>query len=110
MAGGRHVLKDSSGGGIIEGCVLSCVIGPCSHVVSARGLVGCEEDIRGLARTDHDDVGCEGLGVGCISADYRQHVIGNSEEELLIECSIDDPEENCLPRIHQENCGFCIIV
>lgn len=52
-----------------------------------------EEDVSGLARGDEEGGGREGLDVVGIGFDNGKGVVGYAEEELIVECSVDDAEE-----------------
>ncbi|GER50925.1 interleukin-12 subunit beta [Striga asiatica] len=69
-AGGRFVLEDCSCGGVVEWGALRTGVGSGRNVVTGRGLVGFDEDIGGLARPEHEDVGGEGLHVGGVGPNY----------------------------------------
>lgn len=83
-------------------------ISSCCHVIAPNWLIGREKDVGGLSRTKHDDPGREWLIVGCVISNYCQHVIGDSEEEFLIECSIDDSQKNCFSEFDVEL--FCFYI
>lgn len=55
-----------------------------------------EEDVGGLSRGDEDGVGFEGLNVDGVDIDHREGVVGDAEEKLVIQCSVDHSEEICL--------------
>lgn len=87
---------------------MSSNISACSHVVSCRWLVGSDEDIGCLARAEHDDRRGEWLEVGGISSNNCHLMAGNSEEELIVECSIDDSEKACFTRVYWNHNCVCI--
>lgn len=100
-------MEDGCGGCVIEGCVLCGIVCSGCHVVPGRALIGSDEDSGGLSRPDHDDIGGEGLDVGRVHTHNGHLVVGNRIEELLIECRVDDSQENCFSRFDIENYGLC---
>lgn len=51
-----------------------------------------EEDIGGLPRGDQEGGDCEGLHIDGVSVDYGEGVVGDAEEEVVVECRVDDAE------------------
>lgn len=98
-AGGGLVLQNGGGRRVVERCALGALVGSGRHVVPARGHVAADEDVGGLSWAHHDHRGGEGLHVRGVSADDRELVVGDGEEELLVECGVDDPEEVRLARV-----------
>lgn len=95
--------KEARSGGVVEGAK-PCCVGPGQHEeggVWACGL-GLEEDIGGLAGSDEESVGGERLDVAGVDIDNGKRVAGDAEEELVIECSIDDAKEVGLPWLYLE--------
>ena len=83
------------------------LVGTRRHVVAGGGLVSGDEDVGGLAGAEHEDGGGEGLEVGGVGADHRELVVGDGQEEGLVECGVDDSEEVGLAGIYWDNGGFC---
>ncbi|KAL3630558.1 hypothetical protein CASFOL_023542 [Castilleja foliolosa] len=79
------VLEDGCSGGVVERGALCTGVSPGYDVVSGGGLVSGDEDVGGLARPEHEDVGGEGFDVRGIGPDNCQVVVGDFEEELLVE-------------------------
>jgi len=52
-----------------------------------------------LARTYNEDIGGERRGVNNISSNHNHPMVGNCKEKFLIECIVDDSQENCLSSI-----------
>lgn len=59
-------------------------------------VFGFEEDVGGLARSDENYVGFEWLDINCVGFYDGECVVGYAEEELVVECCVDEPEEVCL--------------
>jgi hypothetical protein len=56
---------------------------------------------------DHED-GCGvGLGVGCVHADHGHGVDGEGDEELQVECSVDEPQKVGLAGLHRKRRRVC---
>lgn len=53
-----------------------------------------------MARRYEKDIGVEGLHIECICFDDGEGMVGDAEEEVVIECSIDQTEEISLSRLH----------
>ena len=51
-----------------------------------------EKDVHGLSWSDENDIGFEGLDVNSIGFDDGECVVGDAEEELVVECCIDQSE------------------
>lgn len=83
------VLENGSGGGVVKRGVLGGLVRTRRHVVAGRWLIGGDEDIGGLAGSEHKDFGGEWFEVRGVGADHREFVVCDGEEERLIECSID---------------------
>ena len=103
------VLENGSGGGVVEGGVHGGVVSGGGHVVMGWRLVGCEEDVGGLAGSDHDDICFEWFGVRCVDGDHCQWVVGDGEEEFLIQSGVYDSEKDCLAGIHSDSHRLCKI-
>lgn len=48
------------------------------------------------------DVGIKWFNIDCICFNDSECVVGDAEEELIIECSIDQSEEVSLPRLNSQ--------
>ncbi|KAH0457918.1 hypothetical protein IEQ34_013233 [Dendrobium chrysotoxum] len=76
---------------IVQGGCSGLIIDRNDHSVHKWG--GGDKDIGGLARCDHHRVDGEGLGVDSVDLDDGELVPGDFEEEVLVECSVDDAEQ-----------------
>jgi len=83
------IFENGGGGGVVKRCVLGGLVGTCGHVVACGRLVTLDEDIGGLAWSQHDDVGGEGFKVGGIGTNHCELVVGHCEEQGLVQCCID---------------------
>lgn len=103
------VLEDGRGGGVVESARASGVRSG-SHEEGGVGEVvafGAEEDVGGLARGDENRGGSEWLDVDRVGFHHGERVVGYAEEELIVECGVDEPEEVCLPGLHFQLEGIC---
>lgn len=87
---GAGVVERGGGGEVVDGDRSVHERGSGDEVF-AGFLVGGEEGVGGLAGSDDDGVDAEGLCVGGVDFDDGEVVAGDLEEELFIECSVDDP-------------------
>lgn len=58
------------------------------------------KDVCGLAGCYEDGVGSEGLDVSCIGFHHSKAVVGYSEEELVVDRSVDQSEQVRLSCFH----------
>ena len=72
------------------------------HVVGADWLVSFEKDVGRLTGSNDNQISVVWIGVGGIDGDNCHAMIGNLEEELIIECSIDDPQQVSLASLYLE--------
>lgn len=86
-------MEDSNGGGIVE-CALAGGVRPSRHEEGGIGEIwfSFEKNIRGLARAEEHHVGFKGLDVDGVDVDDGDGVVGDTEEEFVVECSIDQSE------------------
>ena len=93
----RRVLEHGGDGGVVEGARLARAVGARQHEVRGRGApgvgLGAQEHVGGLARRDEDDVRVERLHVGGVHVDDGERVVGDGEEELVVERGVDEPEQ-----------------
>lgn len=68
-----------------------------------------EKDICSLARCYEDGIGCERLHVDCIYVYDGQAVVGNAEEELVVEISVDEAEKIGFAWLYLEPECVCIL-
>lgn len=61
------------------------------HEVPARGLIGLNQNVGGLAWGYENGGGCEGFCVDGVDLHDGEGVASDGKEELVIERSIDDP-------------------
>ena len=94
-------MEDSDGGGIVESALTGGVraSGHEKSSISEIGI-GFEKNVGGLAGAEQYDVGLERLDVGSIGVDDGEGVVGDAEEELIVECSVDQSEQVSLPWLH----------
>jgi len=102
--GGRRrvlVLEDAGDGGVVERA-LRVGVRPRLHVVDRAGVrrLGGEQDVAGLPRRDDEGVHGEGLDVERVDVDDGERVVGDGEEELVVECGVDEPEHVRLAGLH----------
>ncbi|GER37623.1 secE/sec61-gamma protein transport protein [Striga asiatica] len=96
VGGGAGVADEADCGGIVEIDPETGDVGSGSHVIAARGLVGEEEAVEGLPRTDGDVGPGQGLGVAAVGADHGEVVAGDAVEHDLVHAGVDQPEKVCL--------------
>ena len=58
---------------------------------------GFEEEVGGLAWCDQNCISFKGFDINSIHINHCKGVVGNAEEELIIECGIDQSQEVGLP-------------
>ena len=68
---------------------------------------GLEKDIGSLSGGDDKSVGFKWFHIDCINFNHGDSMVGYAEEELVIECCIDQPEEISLPRFHLQPKCIC---
>lgn len=90
---GSGVLEVGNGGDVLEGDVLGGHVRPHRHVVPVDGLVGLDEDVDGLPRSDHEAVDGEGLGVLGVGLHDGQLVAGDGEEVLHVQGRAYQPQQ-----------------
>jgi hypothetical protein len=93
----RRVLEHGRDGGVVEGARLARAVGARQHEVRGRGAprvgLGAQEHVGGLARRDEHDVRAERLDVGGVDVDDGERVVGDGEEELVVERGVDETEQ-----------------
>lgn len=94
-------MEDSGGGGVVEGAEAGGVR-PGGHEESGVGGAGFgfEEDVCGLSGGDEKGVGFEWLDVNGVGVDYGESVVGDTEKELIVECSVDKAEKVSFSWLH----------
>ena len=94
-------MEDSSDGGIVE-CSLGGGIRASRHEEGGIREVGFgfEKEVGGLAWCDQNCVGFKGFDINGIHINHCKGMVGDAEEKLIIECSIDHSQQVCLPRLH----------
>lgn len=97
---GIWVLEDGGGSGVVEGS-LAGVVGADGDEVGGVGgrWFGAEDEVGGLAGADDSDISVEGFDVGGVGFDDGEGVVGDAEEEFVVEGGVDEAEEVCLPRL-----------
>lgn len=95
------VLEDSGDGGVVEGATAD-EVGPGRHEEGGVGEegFGFKEDVHGLAWRYEKGGGSEWFDVGGVSFNHGEGMIGNTEEELVVECSIDQSKQICFAWLH----------
>jgi hypothetical protein len=88
---GRDVLKYGSGGGVVERA-LRVGVGRDGHGVGRGDGVGRrrEEHVHGLPGGDDQRLHGEGLHVAGVRLDHGERVVGDPEEELVVERRFDE--------------------
>lgn len=99
--GGGFVFQDSSDGGVVE-CAGAGGVWPSGHEERCGGGGGfcVEEEVGGLTGRDENGVGFERLDVDSVNVDDGESVVGDAEEELVVERSVDYAKEVCFSRLH----------
>ena len=94
-------MEETGDSGIVK-CPPAGGIRASSHEEGGIGEVGFgfKEEVGGLAWCDQNCISFKGFDINGVHIDHCKSVIGNAEEELIIECSIDHSQEVCLPRLH----------
>lgn len=84
------VFEDCGCGGVVEGGGAGGVRSG-GHEEGSVGVVvfGFEEDIGGLSWGYEDYIGLEWFCIDCVCFNHGECVVGNAEEEFVVECSID---------------------
>lgn len=84
------VFEDAGGGGVVDGA-LSGEVRTCGHEKGGVGetRLGFEKDVGSLAWSEENDVGLKWFDVDGVGFDDGEGMIGNAEEELVVECSVD---------------------
>jgi hypothetical protein len=99
------VVEDGGGGGVVEGDALGAGVGAGGEVVLGGRLVEGDEDVGGLAGGDHEHRRGVGLGVGGVGADDGHGVSGEGDEELRVECGVDEAQKVGLAGLDGERRG-----
>ena len=88
------VFEDGGDGGVVEGA-LTGGVRPGGHEEGGIWEVefGLEKDIGGLTRGDEKCVGIERFDINSIDIDDGESVVGDTEKELVIQCSVDYAEK-----------------
>lgn len=84
------VFKDTGGGSVVDGA-LSGEVRTCGDEEGGVGetRIGFEKDVGSLAWADEKDAGLKWFDVYGVGFDDGEGMIGNAEEELVVECSVD---------------------
>lgn len=99
----EFVLEDPGDGGVVEGA-LAGEVRAGGHVERGcgRASLGLEQDVGGLPGRDHYYVGLEWLHVHCVCFHHGERVVGDFEEEFVVERSVDHSEKVRLPWPHPQ--------
>lgn len=67
-----------------------------------------EKHISGLPRRDEDNIRVKRLDIGSIDINDSQRVVGDREEELVVERGVDQPEQVPLAGLHLQLECVCV--
>ena len=94
-------MEETGDSGIVKGSTAGGIRASSHEEGGIREVgFGLEEEVGGLARSDQNCIGFKGFNVNGIHINHCKGVVGNAEEELIIECSIDQSQEVCPSRFH----------
>lgn len=96
-----NVFEDTSHGGVVESPEASGVRAGQHEESGIRYFIlGFEEDVGGLPWCDEDNVRGKWLDVDRVRIDRSQCMVGDTEKEIVVECSVDYAQEIRLSRSH----------
>ena len=94
-------MEETGDSGIVKGSTASGIRASSHKEGGIREVgFGFEEEVGGLAWCDQNCISFKGFDINSIHINHCKGVIGNAEEELIIECSIDQSQEVCPSRFH----------
>ena len=88
------VLEDAGNGGVVVCAGPDDGVGRGGHVEVGVGVdrLGGEEDVGGLARGDDQGLDGERLDIDGVDLDDGEGVVGDGEEELVVERGVDEAQ------------------
>lgn len=93
--GGNSFVLENGGDGLVVDGNGSVHEGAGGHEVAARGLISVNQNIGGLAGGNENGGGSERLCVDSVDLHDGESVAGYGEEQLVIECCVDNSEKVC---------------